>query len=309
MVGSLIAAAIAVAASESENDRRTTAYTPSFTYTPTVPSSSATTTTSARPTTRASSSVRTTSATPTRPAGPQPVAKLGDHPMFSRNEIGLNNIRCSFPRYSSNPDVARAFFQAGLACLDEMWKPNMGVFNLPFSTPGLVVKANKEELSSPCRSGPASSEAFYCSSSKTIYMAMNGLIDNTTPYPAMEALAILAHEYGHHVQGLTGILGAVHDRRYNLGARTAAGLEMSRRLELEASCFGGMYLGSAQFAGSFSPAEGSAALQDHYRRGDHPGRERDHGSPAHNGSWYEHGYKTNRNFQCNTWLAPSDEVS
>lgn len=33
------------------------------------------------------------------------------------------------------------------------------------------------------------------------------------------------------------------------------------------------------------------------------------GRPERNCGWYEHGYTTNRNFECNTWLAPSEAVS
>lgn len=307
VVGLLVAAGFAASSSERSTTAYTPTYTPSFTYSPaTTPS-----TYSSSPTTsRSASTSRTTghrTTTSTKPAGPQPVIALGNHPMFSDTSIGLNNVRCNLPAFALDPAVARAFFESASTCLDQMWQRDLGVTNLPFSSPGLQVAYSPEQLSSPC--GSSGSAAFYCSSSKTIYMSTSEYGKGRTNFPAMEALAIFAHEYGHHVQALTGLLRASHDQRYDHGASTPLGLETSRRMELQASCFGGMYLGSAQAAGSYSTDEAWTAIRDHYNRGDYPGRPRDHGSPDNNGWWYEHGYTTNRNFECNTWLAPSDSVS
>lgn len=301
VVGALLVA-VGVSEQSTDNVARTTP--PSFTYTP---SYSPAPTTNPVTTTRATTTARTTTPTTTKPAGPQPVIALGQHPLFRDDDWGLTNLDCDLPRWATDAATARAFFAAAATCLDDMWRPNLAAANLPFSSPGLVVAEDKSQLSSPC--GSASSDAFYCSASATIYMSTGELLNYRTPFPPMEALSIYAHEYGHHIQGLTGLLQAASNQRREQGTMSAGGLEASRRMELQASCFGGMFIGSAEAGGSYTPQEGSSAIKNHYQRGDGNGRHRDHGTPEHNGNWYNHGYTKNRNFECNTWLAPADEVS
>ncbi|WP_280344396.1 neutral zinc metallopeptidase [Nocardia neocaledoniensis] len=304
IVGALVVAAVAMSEQTSANQAATTTP-PSHTYS----SNSPVPTTSSAPTstTTVRTSARTTAPTTTKPAGPQPVIALGQHPLFRDDAAGLGNLDCDLPRWSTDAAVAKAFFAAAQVCLDQMWKANLAAANLPFRSPGLVVAVNPSELSSPC--GGASSDAFYCSASSTIYMSTAGLVLHNTPYPPMEALSVYAHEYGHHVQGLTGLLQASSNQRREQGTMSAGGLETSRRMELQASCFGGMYIGSSEAGGSWTSQEGYAAVKHNYNRGDGDGRHRDHGTPEHNGNWYNHGYTKNRNFECNTWLAPADEVS
>ncbi|MFD6401325.1 neutral zinc metallopeptidase [Nocardia sp. NPDC060249] len=300
VIGLLIAAVTLSDQSSPGSVAKTTP--PSFTYSSNSPVPT-TNPTSARATTTA----RTTAPTTTKPAGPQPVIALGQHPLFKNDDAGLTNMDCDLPRWSTAAAVAKAFFAAAQVCLDQMWRSNLAAANLPFKSPGLVVAEQPSELSSPC--GGASSDAFYCSASSTIYMSTAGLVLHNTPYPPMEALSVYAHEYGHHVQGLTGLLHASSNQRREQGTMSAGGLETSRRMELQASCFGGMYIGSSEAGGSWTSQEGYAAVKHNYNRGDGNGRHRDHGTPDHNGNWYNQGYTKNRNFECNTWLAPADEVS
>ncbi|MFE5479503.1 MULTISPECIES: neutral zinc metallopeptidase [unclassified Nocardia] len=275
---------------------------PSFTYSSNSPVPTTNPTTA-----RATTTARTTAPTTTKPAGPQPVIALGQHPLFSNDDAGLTNMDCDLPRWSTAAAVAKAFFAAAQVCLDQMWRSNLTAANLPFQSPGLVVAEQPSQLSSPC--GGSTSDAFYCSASSTIYMSTEGLVLHNTPYPPMEALSVYAHEYGHHIQGLTGLMQASSNQRREQGTMSAGGLETSRRMELQASCFGGMYIGSSEAGGSWTSQEGYAAVKHNYNRGDGDGRHRDHGTPDHNGNWYNQGYSKNRNFECNTWLAPADEVS
>ncbi|MEU3014010.1 neutral zinc metallopeptidase [Nocardia asteroides] len=304
IVGALLTAAVTLS-DQTSRDNTAATTTPSFTYS----SNSAAPTTNSAPasSTTPRTSARTTAPTTTKPAGPQPVIALGQHPLFSDNTAYLPNMDCDLPRWSTDAATAKAFFAAAQVCLDQMWRTNLAKANLPFRSPGLVVAVNPSELSSPC--GGSSSDAFYCSASSTIYMSTAGLVLNNTPYPPMEALSVYAHEYGHHVQGLTGLLQASSNQRREQGTMSTGGLETSRRMELQASCFGGMYVGSAEAGGSWTSQEGYAAVKHNYNRGDGNGRHRDHGTPEHNGNWYNQGYSKNRNFECNTWLAPADEVS
>jgi predicted metalloprotease len=102
-------------------------------------------------------------------------------------------------------------------------------------------------------------------------------------------LAVFAHEYGHRAQELAGVLETAQQKQYDDGQDSAAGLEFSRRLELQAQCFSGMFLGSSVDRG-----------------GD---VDRNHGTNAHAESWWHQGAMKNRTQQCNTWAATSADVA
>ncbi|WP_245997849.1 neutral zinc metallopeptidase [Nocardia pseudobrasiliensis] len=284
---------------------------PSYTYAPPTweTTTAAVTTTYTAPTTTLPPT-RTTRPAPTttKPAGPQPVVATGDNPLFRHPESGLNNIACDYPAWRPNVAAARAYFLAGIGCLDQMWSRLLRSENLPFSSPQLSVTAHASEASSPCGTHPQP-VAYYCSANYTIYMPLDSIFTNEDPNDPIIYLAILSHEYGHHVQAVSGIMTRENRDRSTAGPTSALGLELSRRLELGAQCFGGMFVGSSNYIGTVTEDQAGRALYDNYHRGDQPGDMRDHGTEAHNGGWFETGYRNNRTQQCNTWLAASGDVS
>ncbi len=312
VVGLLVATGFAASSSDSSTTAYTPTYTPSYTYSSSSSSASPTTTYSASPTTTRSSYTttrRTTTSTSTTPAGPKPVAALATNPLFAHSDTGLNNINCAYPAWAPTVSAARAFFEAQSACLGQMWSAMLGYENLPFSPPGLSVTATAAEATSPCTGGSSNFAAFYCSMNKTIYMPLDSFMRNEDPYDTVIFMAVFAHEYGHHVENLSGIMKQSHQEEYDAGPTSPLGLEHSRRLELAAQCFGGMFIGSSTFVGTITADDALETVRDNYRRGDHPGDMRDHGSPQHYGGWYETGYRNNRTQKCNTWAASSADVS
>lgn len=265
---------------------------------------SSTTTTSSR----FGTTTRSTTSTSSAPPRPVPVPKLADNPL---HRVGkpVAPANCNLPAFKSDPGSLRAYYGAGIRCMHEAWAPVMRAANLPDDPPGLEVVVGKDN--SPCSSGGYSSGAFYCGRNHTIYM--NARVErndgqNVQPGPS---LGVLAHEYGHHVQSMSGILGAAWDLMYDAGQTSPRGLELSRRKELQASCFAGMFLAAASGRASVSRNLSNAALADLGQRGDWPQnkRPRDHGSPGNNKAWANHGAKFNNSRDCNTWDAKADIVS
>ncbi|MPZ86294.1 MAG: metallopeptidase [Actinophytocola sp.] len=252
----------------------------------------------------------TTEDTPTEttPAGPQPVYTLGDNPLFA-GDNGTPAVTCDLARWGTDPQGAAAFFTSAIPCLDAAWGPVLQRAGLPFATSAIEFPEGTE-WSSPCGAvSGGRAAAFYCAENSTLYMPYAGL--QTEQYGAHPGvyLALLAHEYGHHVQALSGVMGAYADARYNAGVDSEAGLELSRRLELQAQCFSGMFLAATYSRGSVDDniLNEARTTQD---RGDHQaGVPRDHGSDAHTSGWWEQGAQKNRTFQCNTWLSPPADVA
>ncbi|NKY50088.1 neutral zinc metallopeptidase [Nocardia vermiculata] len=310
MVGGLVG--FATLGGHDNSSAAYTTSTPSYTYS--TPSSSSAgadpTTTTAYPSpTRTTTRYRITTTVPPKPAGPQPVVATATNPLFSDHNSGLINIVCDYPTWGADVASARAFFTAATSCLDRMWTPVLQAQNLPSDTPSVSVTATGAEAISPCGSSGGSYAAFYCSVNDTIYMPLDHI--QTEMYGDRWAiyLAVFAHEYGHHVQGITGIAERAHSDRYQAGTYSPTGLESSRRLELEAQCFGGMFITSNEAAGTIAGPDAAFVRQDNFGRGDDNSDIRDHGTNDHYGAWYAQGEDNNRTWMCNTWAASSDAVS
>lgn len=280
-----------------------------------------TTTTTFTTTTRSSEPTTTTTTddppptradTPTADTrqSPRPVHTLGDNPLFA-GENGTPEIVCELATWHTSPQGAAAFFTSALPCLDAAWAPVMNRAGLPFFSPGIEFPEGSN-WSSPCGAvagGSGAVAAFYCGENNTLYMPFAGLqTEMYGPHPGVY-LAVLAHEYGHHVQSMSGVLSAYAQARYEAGVDSEAGLELSRRLELQAQCLSGMF-----FAATYSRGSVNDTILDEARtsqdRGDHnPNAPRDHGTDAHTSAWWEQGAQKNRTYQCNTWLSPPGDVS
>jgi predicted metalloprotease len=112
------------------------------------------------------------------------------------------------------------------------------------------------------------------------------------PYSAglirLSATHTLAHEYGHHVQQLSGIFAAIA-RRYS-GSR-------EERAELQASCLGNVFLSSQRAA--YPILEDYGQRPESWRYIQVP----NHGSVANQQVWTDRGYLGARPGDCNTFKA------
>lgn len=246
--------------------------------------------------------------TPTR-GGADPVYRTASNPLSTAG-LPLPDVPCTLPDWHDDPAGARRYFRAALPCLNAAWKSVLRQANLPFEPPNLAFPRGGR-WNSPCGEvSSASAAAFYCGGNDTIYMPYRGLqTADLGDQPAIY-LAVLAHEYGHHVQNLAGIADAWAERAYELGGYgTESALRLSRRAELQAQCFSGQFLAGAEATGAISAAAASNAIRNHYERGDRRGGRRDHGSPAHYGGWMQRGYRHDNTTACNTWVSPASDVS
>lgn len=228
---------------------------------------------------------------------------------ISTAALSLPRIPCDLPEWTGTPRGAREYFRAALPCMNTTWRSVLDRAGLPFEPPNLAFPRGSS-WHSPCGAvDSAVAAAFYCSGNNTIYMPFRGLQTEQLGDQPVIYLAVLAHEYGHHVQNLAGIAEAWARRTYAGGGYdTPAGLELSRRAELQAQCFAGQFLAGTRAAGSVSRYAVANAIRNHYQRGDRPGRPRDHGSPAHYGGWMQHGFRYNNTAECNTWVSPASDV-
>ena len=253
---------------------------------------------------------RTTSSTPTAPPTPTGPAALGDNPLFSDPEVGLAKQACRPVGWPKDSAAGKPFFESVGKCLNTAWAPLVTAAGLEFHT-GAVVVPTGTKINSPCGVTNMETEnvaAFYCSSDETLYMPVAGFEPERYGNQPLIYIGVFAHEFGHHIQNITGILDEENKQERANGRKSAAGLEISRRTELEAQCFSGMFVGSiVDSGGPFTQDDYKAVLKDS-ARGDRPGDDRDHGTSDHSRAWWNQGYTENAIGDCNTWRATSADV-
>ena len=237
---------------------------------------------------------------PSAPPQPRVVTK---NPIYRVGRLPAS--RCQEPEYEPTTVAnVRAYYAEFVACLDKAWAPAIRKAGFEFVSPKLVVSAG-ESPSSPCDS--LDSVAYYCDGA--IYMNASADIKDYQEYDPELTLAYMAftigHEYGHHVQDLTGIVAARFQRRSTINGVEAT-LEESRRLELQASCLSGVYFGADR---DWLPSGADWIDNFEYVLGNSEDRERDHGSRANHTYWSNAGFDAADPAACNTYTAGSALVS
>ena len=245
---------------------------------------------------------------PTTPIRPRAVYRLADHPFLAK-PASLAQNTCTLPPFGVSDQQLAAYYAAGVECLDAAWGPLLTATNLPFEKPSL--DASPELKDGPCGAAPESDHAvaYYCGRNRTIYMPTARLRDNGGGDAPATHLATLSHEYGHHVQALTGMLRAADLKITDAGEKTPAGLEMSRRIELQANCFAGMFLASAAGRGSLPTSLARQAQDDFQYAIEEKPENNAHGSAKNQAQWATAGFKANSTAACNTFAATADQVA
>jgi predicted metalloprotease len=255
-----------------------------------------------------------TRTTPTTPPPPSDSDVVTKNRIYKSGAQRTVNCRESGARANSAAN-ARKYYTNVLNCLNRAWPRQVALSGKTFAPPRMV--AFTGPVSTPCSGNAPSS--FYCSANRTIYMdAATDLkrYQQFLRYPnRTTAMAFLradmsdtvAHEYGHHLQHLTGILRASSNIQYDRSGDAA--LQMSRRLELQATCLGGVFLGANK--GSYGLNGGLFKSQLdwlHAHSGDEYGPRRDHGSRAVVPRWANAGFATRSPASCNTYVAAATYV-
>nr|WP_040744785.1 neutral zinc metallopeptidase [Nocardia transvalensis] len=242
-------------------------------------------------------------------SGATGIAATDSNPLLSDPGSPLSPARCSYSPWSTQVDAARKFFESAATCLEQAWRPALSSAKLSFTPPKLNVTATTAGISTPCTGTSNSFAAFYCGANQTIYMPISQLQTDMFKDHWEIYLSVFAHEYGHHVQAQSGILMEANKQRRQAGTSSAKGLELSRRVELQANCFDGMFLSATAGGGSLNSTQTGNTREDAYGRGDAPGDMRDHGSAQHMGDWWVTGFEKNKTAECNTFEAPASQVS
>ncbi|WP_168200695.1 neutral zinc metallopeptidase [Allokutzneria sp. NRRL B-24872] len=239
-------------------------------------------------------------------ARPRRLYALADHPVLATG-VELGRTSCDLPTFDKALGPLLAYYEAAVRCFDRQWQPVLAKLNLPFTS--VKVDASETLGETPCGRSPAKDEAIalYCPVNETIYMPRDRLLPlySAAQRPWVYLLSVLAHEYGHHVQSVSGMLIAAWDEVAGAGGTGPLALELQRRQELQATCLGGLSIWAVSDGGSLVKAYSDLTASG---RWDTSGSSDTHGSGSSNATWAGRGYRGRATANCNTWPAPAAEV-
>ena len=132
------------------------------------------------------------------------------------------------------------FVSVVLAGTEDVWGKIFQESNMTYKPPVLVLF--REQVQSACGYATAASGPFYCPGDQKVYVDLAFFDDLSANLGVNGDFAIayvIAHEVGHHVQNLLGILGDVNNRRSGMSQVNANKLLV--RLELQADFLAGMW--------------------------------------------------------------------
>lgn len=216
-------------------------------------------------------------------------------------------------------DQTGQFVAAVLAQTEDVWKQVFKQSGQTYREPRLVLFANA--VQSACGFGQAATGPFYCPQDQRIYLDISffRVLRERFKAPGDFAAAyVVAHEVGHHVQNLMGIMPRVMQERQRLPQAQANALSV--RLELQADCFAGVWAfhadtklkvlepGDVEKALAAASAIGDDRLQ-RQTQGRVAPESFTHGTSAQRQAWFTTGVKTGSVQRCNTFAADAKPAS
>lgn len=198
-----------------------------------------------------------------------------------------------------------------MACLVRAWEPPVTDAGYQIVRPSVTIYG--DEVQTKCGKA-GGGNAFYCPADQQVYYSrtLPDTIADLKGSPWGPDL-VLAHEFGHAIQARTGIIISANALEQQAGTKTPEGLELSRRIEVQADCFSGLFLRSSSQSLGIKQSDVPAmevifvAIGDDTLTG-RPDVEGNHGHGANRLYWARQGIGNSDVGVCNTFTAPSSKV-
>jgi len=229
------------------------------------------------------------------------VLLLGGDPSALLNQTESSTTTTEPYQGTAEEEDLANFAKVVLKDTETVWSKIFEQSGSTYRMPALVFFSS--QVQSACGYASASSGPFYCPGDEKVYIDLDFCNDLKTKFGAYGDFAIayvIAHEIGHHVQNLLGILTQVNDQRSKMSETSANRLLV--RLELQADFLAGMWAhyeegqgyletGDIEEAMNAAAAVGDDVLQKKYQGRIYPDSFT-HGTAEQRRSWFAKGYHT-----------------
>ncbi|GAK55481.1 hypothetical protein U27_02315 [Candidatus Vecturithrix granuli] len=210
-------------------------------------------------------------------------------------------------------DELGEFVSVVLADTEDTWHELFRQMGRTYTEPKLVLFTGA--VQSACGYAQSATGPFYCSGDQKVYIDLGFYNDLKERFKAPGDFAqayVIAHEIGHHVQNLLGILPQVHEARSQADKATANALLV--KLELQADCLAGVW---AYHADKARQVVETGDVEEALRAASSIGDDRlqmqaqgyvvpdafTHGTSEQRARWFTQGIKSGNPNMCNTFQA------
>ena len=170
---------------------------------------------------------------------------MGGNPLSVLNNADLGSIiagqgASSNYEPTAEEDALAQFSSQILAGTEDVWTKEFKKMGLTYEPPRLVLFTGA--VQSGCGGASSSTGPFYCSADQCVYIDLSFFTQMKRQLGADGDFAyayVIAHEVGHHVQYLLGILDQAHQQMSRVNERESN--RISVRLELQADFFAGIW--------------------------------------------------------------------
>lgn len=233
-----------------------------------------------------------------------------DSPFYA--QTAPNPVRCDAQPInvaSASDAELKSHFEAVMECSVRVWEPPITAAGLQIVRPSVTIYGSKMTT----RCGTTGVNAFYCAADQQIYYSNR--LPEGVPIVRRDRWAadvVIAHEFGHALQGRTGILISAKALGQNAGSEQTD-LLYSRRLETQADCLAGMFLRSVGEALGIQAADRDgiedtfAAVGDDSVSGD-ARIVGNHGLARSRVLWGTRGLDNSAIGTCNSFTVPASQV-
>jgi uncharacterized protein len=215
---------------------------------------------------------------------------------------------------SAAEEEAAAFVASILGETEDVWSEIFQGRGESYPSPRLVLFTG--QVASACGGASAAVGPFYCPGDHTIYIDLSF-------FQQMEARLggggdfaeayVIAHEVGHHVQAVTGVLDTVNSARAS-GAEMAGAGGLLVRQELQADCYAGVWGHRAQQRHAWlEPGDLEEAMQTASAIGDDNLQRQGqgsvvpdsftHGTSEQRVRWFRQGFESGDSSACDSFAA------
>ncbi|WP_017541238.1 neutral zinc metallopeptidase [Nocardiopsis halophila] len=210
-------------------------------------------------------------------------------------------VDCAVPDLHPSSEASWERFTDELGvCLNDLWRPRLEELGLRVADPEFATTDTDPEMFA---GDEGTTMAYYDGREQTVTVVVPNVTELSREFPSrdQEAIwaALIGHEYGHHVQQVTGVLDRSYDMEFEAESEEAS-LRALRRTELQAECMGGIAMRGL----GFDPGEIDRVNDVLNGGGDLP----THGTSDNRLHWYDAGTTGERLASCNTFEASASEV-
>ena len=252
--------------------------------------------------------------------GIDPSILIGGAQIISGGSQYLQQYRPAPRRTGVPSDRTGQFVAAVLGNTEDTWGEIFRAGGRQYNAPRLRLYTGGEQ--GGCGFAQAAMGPFYCPSDRRIYLDTSFFRDMQVRFRGCTGKAcefaeayVIAHEVGHHVQNLLGILPKATSAQRAAGSKAAAN-RIQVRVELQADCYAGVWAHhSNQRWNSIEPGDVEAALQTAAAIGDDRLQKQSrgyvvpdaftHGTSAQRQRWFTTGLKQGKLSACDTFAAAS----